>query len=130
MGKAGTDGAKGGTRKAKAAAGPSRPGPMVSGSDPSPLGAVVAPIKAAIPWHVELVEDARDVWRYSSARLMILGATLAPLWESMPADLKANFPAGFLKWFSWAIFVLGLIGRYTQIRRKGKGGENGTSSSG
>ena len=89
---------------------------------------------------LELIEDWRNLWRFWSVRLGIVGSAITGVliafpdvalsaWAMMPGDLKAAIPERYMPLIGVAIFVLSMIARaIKQTKLEPKGVENDKQS--
>lgn len=60
---------------------------------------------------MKLVSDWKRFWRWHSTWIAALLATLPYAWTTMPPDLKAHVPDGWLPYLTGAVFVAFVVGR-------------------
>lgn len=67
---------------------------------------------------MKLVDDARRAWRWFSMQCMALALALQVAWETMPPELQAGVPPRAVSVITWALLVLGIVGRLVKQEPK------------
>lgn len=66
----------------------------------------------------ELVDDAKQAWRWMSTRFMAASAVVQTTWVGLPDDLKQHFPAIVVTALSVGLLLLGIGGRVIKQPKK------------
>lgn len=76
----------------------------------------------------QLIDDARDGWKFWSVRLNILGSALLALftfwpdsalylWGAMPKEVKELIPAHYTQAIALFIFIMSTVARFLKQRK-------------
>jgi hypothetical protein len=60
---------------------------------------------------IQLVEDAKQSWKWFSIQAMTIAAALQGTWVTLPEDLKSHVPTNAVHYATLALVIAGIIGR-------------------
>lgn len=67
---------------------------------------------------MNLVDDAKDFWRWWSMRLMALAGSWPLIWAQLPDDAKNMIPDVWEMWIPTTLILAAMIARPIQQREK------------
>lgn len=60
---------------------------------------------------MQIVEDAKQAWRWFSMQAMVVALAIQGAWEVIPADMKASIPPQYVTYTTLCLLVFGIAGR-------------------
>lgn len=60
---------------------------------------------------VQLVENAKQSWKWFSMQAMTLAGALQGTWVTLPEDLKVHLPTNAVHYATLALVIAGIVGR-------------------
>jgi len=60
---------------------------------------------------MKLVPNARRAWRWFSVQAFVIAGAIQAAWVSIPPDMQATIPEGWVSYATMAVVALGAIGR-------------------
>lgn len=77
---------------------------------------------------LEIIDDARDGWKFWSVRLNVLGSLLLGLltiwpesalyfWGAMPGEVKSLLPDSYAQFIALFIFLMSIAARFLKQRK-------------
>ena len=67
---------------------------------------------------LELVDDAKQAWRWLSVQSMVVAAAIQGAWLFVPDDLKASIPPDVVQGVTLALLAFGVAGRLVKQEPK------------
>jgi len=61
--------------------------------------------------NIELVEGAKNAWRWFSVQAMTLAAAVQGAWVFVPEDMRSSLPPNAVQALTVALLVMGVAGR-------------------
>tara|TARA_R110000822_G_scaffold64325_5_gene157964 strand:+ start:8188 stop:8415 length:228 start_codon:yes stop_codon:yes gene_type:complete len=68
--------------------------------------------------HLELVDDAKQAWKWISMQAMVLAAAIQGAWLYIPEDLKLSIPPNVVQGVTLVLLVAGVAGRLVKQEPK------------
>jgi hypothetical protein len=67
---------------------------------------------------LELVDDAKQAWRWLSMQAMTAALAVQGAWAMLPDDMRATVPAQYVQWLTFGLLGLGIVGRLVKQEPK------------
>jgi protein-S-isoprenylcysteine O-methyltransferase Ste14 len=66
----------------------------------------------------EIVDDAKQAWRWLSMQAMTAALAVQGAWVVLPDDMRATVPPDYVQWLTFALLGLGIVGRLVKQEPK------------
>lgn len=67
---------------------------------------------------IELVDDAKQAWKWISMQAMVLAAAIQGAWLYIPEDLKLSIPPNIVQGLTLVLLFVGVAGRLVKQEPK------------
>jgi len=68
--------------------------------------------------NIELVEGAKNAWRWFSVQAMTLAAAVQGAWVFVPEDMRSSLPPNAVQALTVALLAMGVAGRLVKQKDK------------